>query len=202
MKTGITVTGSGQASAPPDRASISLGASAVQPDASAALDEVGQKIDLLITTLTVMGVRRESLQTTDLSLWAETDRNGEPAGYRARNALRIELDDVARVGEILRVGLGTIGNGAEMHGVDFSLRDPSVVAAQARDLAYQEAMAKAVQLAALTGRGLGPANSILESEGRSIEPKVMARMDLGVMPVEAGTTVVTVNLTVRFSLVG
>ena len=174
----------------------------MQPDASAALDEVGQKLDLLITTLTGMGVRRESLQTTDLSLWAETDRNGEQAGYRARNMLRIELDDVARVGEILRVGLDTIGNGAEMHGVDFSLRDPSLVATQARDLAYQKAMAKAVQLAALTGRGLGPASSIVESEGRSIEPKMMARMDLGVMPVEAGTTVVTVNLTVRFSLVG
>lgn len=174
----------------------------MQPDASAALEEVGRKIDLLITALIGMGVRRELLQTTDLSLWAETDRNGAPAGYRARNTLRIELDGVERVGEILRLGLDTIGNGAEMHGVDFSLRDPTVVAAQARDFAYQAAMAKAVQLAALAGRRLGPASSIVESEGRSIDPKMMARMDFGPMPVEAGTTVVTVNLTVRFSLVG
>ena len=202
MKTGITVTGSGQASASPDRVSINLGMSAVRPDASAALDEVGRKIGDLITTFTGLGVQREALQTTDLSLWAETDRNGAPAGYRARNALRIVLDEVARVGEILRVGLDTIGDGAEMNGVEFSLKDPSVVAAQARDLAYQAAMAKAGQLAALAGRGLGPVSSIVETEGRSIEPKMLARMDFGAVPVEAGTTIVTVNLTVRFALVG
>lgn len=203
MKSGITVTGSGQASASPDRALINLGMSSVRPDASAALDEVGQKIAVLITTLIGMGVRRESLQTTDLSLWAETDRDGAPAGYRARNTLRIELDEVSRVGEILRAGLNAIGDGGEMNGIEFLLKDPSAVAARAREEAYQAAVAKATQLATLAGRALGPVTSVIEMQGRSGEPKIMARMAMAdSMPVEAGSTEVVVHLTVRFVLIG
>ncbi|MFN2485458.1 MAG: SIMPL domain-containing protein [Acidimicrobiia bacterium] len=202
MKNGLIVTATGRASAAPDRAAINLGVSAQRPEAGAALAEVGEKTHRLIEVLVSLGVTRDSLQTSDLSLWAETDRNGAPAGYRARNTLRAALDEVERVGEILQAGLSALGNGAEMNGLEFSLRDPSAVAAQARDMAFQEARAKAEQFAALAGRGLGSVTAIVEADGRSPEPRAMAKLASDSMPVEAGAAEVVVNLTVRFALVG
>lgn len=202
MKNGLIVTATGRAAAAPDRAAINLGVSAQRPDPGGALAEVGEKTHRLIEVLLTLGVSRESLQTSDLSLWAETDRNGAPAGYRARNTLRVTLDDVERVGEILQAGLGALGNGAEMNGIEFSLRDQSAVAAEARDRAFSAARAKAEQLAFLAGRGLGSVTAIVEADGCSPEPRMMAKLASDSMPVEAGAAEVVVNLTVRFALVG
>lgn len=203
MKSGLVVTATGHASAPPDQVSINLGVSTVRPDAGAALGEVSEKIGELIAALVGLGIARESLQTADLSLWAETDRHGSPAGYRARNTIHITLDDTGRVGEVLSVGLRTIGGGAEMNNISFALKDPSAVAAVARERAYLGAVAKANQLVGLAGRGLGQVLAITETEGGGFEPRPMARMAIAEsMPTEAGTAAVAVTLTVRFALVG
>jgi uncharacterized protein YggE len=202
MKNGLVVSAIGRAFAPPDRASINLGVSAVKPEAGAALSEVGRKVGELIETLTSHGVAREAVQTADLSLWGETDRNGNPAGYRARNSVNLSVDDVARLGEILGASLAAIGNGAEMHGIGFEIREPDQVAQTARDRAFASAVAKATQLAALAGRGLGQVVSIIETEGSASSPHLLAKMAVAdSVPVEAGTTAVTVNLTVRFALI-
>jgi uncharacterized protein YggE len=201
VKDGITVSGRGQASAPPDQAAINLGVTAVRPDAAAALAEVGSKIERLIDMLAGLGVDREALTTADLSLWEETDSNGAPAGYRARNTLRIDTEPV-RIGEILQAGLASLGTGAEMNGISFSLKNHAATSAEARDRAFDAAHAKAAQLASRADRSLGPVISIVEDEGILGESRAMRLASAESVPVVGGSTTVTVNLTVRFALVG
>jgi uncharacterized protein YggE len=89
-----------------------------------------------------------------------------------------------------------------MNGISFELRDFTPLAQTARERAFEAAVAKATQLASLAGRGLGQVISIIETEGNGSEPRPLAKMAMAdSIPVEAGTTAVTVNLTVRFALI-
>jgi uncharacterized protein YggE len=202
MESGITVTATGQAFVTPDQAIVNLAASAVRADAAAAMTEVSRRVDELLSGLHQAGIEEASVQTSDLSLWPETDRNGAPLGYRARNGVRIVLTDVSRTGEIVASGLAALGDGAEMSGVTFGLRDVDAAEAQARAAAWQKAVAKASQLADQAGLTLGRPLSIEESN-LAAPPRPMARMAMAeAVPMESGSLTVTVTLTVRFALVG
>jgi uncharacterized protein YggE len=199
MKSGITVSASGQAFVVPDQAIINLAASVVLGDAATAMTDVSRRVERLLSNLRDAGIEEHHIQTTDLSLWPETDRNGTPVGYRARNGVRISLADVSRTGEVVAVGLAALGEGAEMDGVTFRRREVDSAEAEARAIAWQGARAKASQLADHAGLTLGRPLSIKESEDRGFEHiDLMSRS----MPVVGGSTTVTVILTVRFALLG
>ena len=202
MKSGITVTATGQTLVTPDQAIINLAASVVRADAAAAMTEVSRRVEDLLSGLRQAKIDQSSVQTSDLNLWPETDRNGAPIGYRARNAVRILLIDVPRAGEIVASGLAALGEGAEMTGVSFGRRDVDAAQAEARAAAWQKAVAKASQLADQAGLTLGRPLSIEESNLAG-PPRPMARMAMAeAVPIESGSLTVTVTLTVRFALVG
>lgn len=202
MKSGITVTAAGQAFVTPDQAIVNLAASAVRADAAAAITEVSRRVEGLLGDLRQSGIEKANVQTSDLSLWPETDRNGAPLGYRARNGVRIVLTDVSTTGEIIASGLAALGEGAEMSGVSFGRRDVDPAEAEARAAAWQKAVAKASQLAGQAGLTLGRPLSIEESNPMG-PPQPMARLAMAeAVPIESGTFTVTVTLTVRFALVG
>jgi hypothetical protein len=199
MKSGITVTAMGQAFVIPDQATVNLAASAVRADAAAAMTEVSRRVEELLSGLRQAGI--DQVQTNDLSLWPETDRNGAPLGYRARNGVRIVLAEVSRAGEIVASGLAALGEGAEMSGVSFGRRDVDAAEMEARAAAWQKAVAKASQLADQAGLTLGRPLSIEESTAGL--PRPIARMAMAeAVPIESGSSTVTVTLTVRFALVG
>jgi uncharacterized protein YggE len=198
MKSGITVTATGQALIAPDQATINLAASVVRADAASAMAEVSRRVEAL---LEILGGTAE-VQTSDLSLWPEADRNVTPIGYRARNGVKISLADLTSTGEIIAAGLAALGEGAEMGGVSFGRRETEEAETVARAAAWQKATTKAEQLAHHAGLTLGRPLSIQENNLPGM-PRPMARMALAeAVPVEGGTTPVTVTLTVRFALLG
>ena len=202
MKNGITVTATGQALVPPDQAIVNLAASAVRADAAAAMSEVSLRVNELLSVLRQAGIEEASVQTSDLSLWPETDRNGAPLGYRARNGVRIVLTEVSRTGEIVASGLAALGEGAEMSGVSFGRRDVDAAETEARAAAWHKAVAKASELAKQAGLKLGRPLSIEETNLVG-PPRPMARMAMAeAVPIESGSSTVTVTLSVRFALVG
>ena len=202
MKTGVTVTAMGQAFVKPDQAIINLAASAVRADAADAMSEVSRRIEELLNGLRQAGIEEGNVQTNDLSLWPETDRNGAPVGYRARNGVQITLTDVSRTGEIIASGLAALGEEAEMNGVSFGRRDVDAAEAVARSAAWKRAVSKASQLADQAGLTLGRPLSIEESNPVG-PPRPLARMAMAeALPIESGSSTVTVALTVRFALLG
>lgn len=202
MKSGITVSATGSASAPPDRATITIGTSAVRPVVSEATQLVDGRVSELLGALAQHGVERSNVQTSDLSVWPETDRNGVLSGYRARNLVNIRIIEIDRVGEIIAAALSALGDSAEMHGLRFEREDASGPETEARAKAWREINAKASELARLAGLTLGRPVSIVESSGP--EPILPRQMRMAAAtaatPVEPGSSYIQLNLVVRFAL--
>ena len=77
---GITVTATGAASGPPDRAVLTLGASAVRGEVAAALAVVNGKLEASSRTAG-HGIECPNIQTSDLSIWPEHNKEGAVAAF-------------------------------------------------------------------------------------------------------------------------
>ena len=198
---GITVTAIGAASGPPDRAVLTLGASATRGEVATALAAVNAKVEQLISTLAGHGIQGPDIQTSDLSIWPEHNKEGAVAGFRVRNTVRISTKNMAGVGEVIGAATAVLGDMAEMHGLTFEVSDPAPLEAQARIRAWSLAQNKARQLADLAGTRLGQAIDITETTGHGPGPmpKRAMAMAADLAPVEAGSASIEVPLMVRFA---
>jgi uncharacterized protein YggE len=197
---GITVTASGAASGPPDRAVLTLGATAVRGEVAAALGVVNGKLESLIATLAGYGIEGPDIQTSDLSIWPEHNSEGAVSGFRVRNTVKISTTDLERLGEVIGAATAVLGDLAEMHSLAFEVADRAPLEAQARVRAWERAHDKARQLADLSGTRLEQAIDITETSGQGPGPmpkRAMAMADSA--PVEAGSASIEVRLMVRFA---
>jgi uncharacterized protein YggE len=120
---GITVTAIGTASGPPDRAVLTLGASAIRGEVATALAAVNDKIEKLISTMASYGIQGADIQTSDL--WIQPEHNEERAlaGFRVRNTVRITITAMDAVGEIIGAAAAVLGDLAEIH--DITSKSPT-----------------------------------------------------------------------------
>ena len=197
---GITVAATGTAWGAPDRAILTLGASAVRGDVASALEVVNGKIDDLVSVLADHGIHGPDIQTSDLSIWPEHNNQGAVAGFRVRNTVRINTRKLEALGEIVGAATTVLGDLAEMNGLSFELTDRSPLEARARVQAWERAHEKASQLAGLAGTRLGRALEIIETSGPGPGPMVKREMAMSESaPLEAGSASIEVHLTVRFT---
>jgi uncharacterized protein len=199
---GITVTASGAASGPPDRAVLTLGATAVRGEVAAAFEVVNGKLESLISTLAGYGIGGPDIQTSDLSIWPEHNNEGAVSGFRVRNTVKISTTDLERLGEVIGAATAVLGDLAEVHGLAFEVADRAPLEAQARVRAWERAHDKARQLADLAGTRLGQAIDITETGGPGPGPMPMRAMAMAMAdsaPVEAGSASIEVRLMVRFA---
>ena len=118
----------------------------------------------------------------------------------ATNVVEVRVRDLDGLGELLDAAVQAGGN--QIQGIRFEIEDMSALAALAREAAWEDALAKAEQLTALSGSELGPALTIQESS-RIPRPYVERAMDVSVaaaVPVELGTQTVEVDLQVTWLL--
>ena len=113
-RNGITVTAVGTASGPPDRAVLTLGASAIRGEVATALAAVNDKVDKLISTLAGYGIHGPDIQTSNLSIWPEHNLEGAVTGFRARNTVRITTTAVDALEELIGAATGVLGDLAEI----------------------------------------------------------------------------------------
>lgn len=197
---GITVTATGAASGPPDRAVLTLGANAVRGDVASALGVVNGRLESLVSTLAGYGIEGPDIQTSDLSIWPEHSHEGALSGFRVRNTVNISTTDLGRLGEIIGAATGVLGDLAEMHRLVFEVTDRSPLEAQARVQAWARAHDKARQLAELAGTRLGQAIEMTETSSHGPGPLPKMAMEMtDRAPVEAGSSSIEVHLMVRFA---
>lgn len=199
---GITVTATGTASGPPDRAVLTLGASAVRGDVAGALAVVKGKLESLSSTLAGHGIQGPDIQTADLSVWPEHNNQGVVSGFRVRNTVRVTTTNLVGLGDMIGAAMAALGDLAEMNGLAFEVADRSDLEAQARARAWEGAYEKANQLAGLAGTRLGQAIDITETARFAPGPMPKRAMAMAVsesVPIETGSTAIEVHLIVRFS---
>ena len=209
----VRVVGEGMATREPDRAVVTVGASAQADTAQAAQDEVNKALDATLNSLKQLQVEAMKLQTAGVSLspvYAQRDRNSmndEPKviGYRASNSVVATFDDVTRVGEVLDAAVKSGAN--EMRGVSFQLKDDSEARREALKGAVEQAKQKGDAIADAAGLKLGPIVEIQEMGAADPMPKygMMARgvameASMAPTPIETGEIQVRASVTVVYRL--
>lgn len=207
MKRTVVVDGTGTASAPSDSATLTAVAAARSTDASAALARVGAMVEDVGAQARELGLTDADIQTSGLSISRCYDREGQPTDeLEATHLLRLRVTDLDRLGALVGTlvragGDAAAGAGVTVDGISLGLKDPAPLATRARAAAYADARSRAEELAALAGRSLGEALTVVESSGDRGGPVARTAMfDTGATPIEAGEQSVGVRLTVTFAV--
>jgi hypothetical protein len=164
----ITVTGSGTASARPDRAEVTAGVVTQSATAAQALTQNSATMEKVRKAVQALGIADADVQTTDISVTPQRRPQQRPeapppeiVGYEVQNQIRVKVKDLATLGrlldELVNQGANAVGR------VRFSVADPAAVLDEARRKAVADARRKADLYAAATGVGVGRVLSIQEA---------------------------------------
>ena len=205
---GISVTGMGEVTGTPDTVEVGLGVSVLAETVDEAAATAAEKAQALIDSLTSNGVAEEDITTTEYSIYPEYDYSSNEErliGYRVSNTVQAKIRDIESTGAVIDAATAAGGDDTRVNGLSFSIEDNDELVAAAREAAWSDAMAKATQLAELSGQTLGEARSITETVSMPPVPIPYAEeaaADRASTPIEPGTSAVTITLQVQFSLTG
>lgn len=159
----VAVTGSGEVSAQPDMARISLGIEAQKPTLAAARAEVTASVDRVLALTRSLKidprqVNATRLQVSPMYVWDEKGRKQTLQGYSVSRQVEVELRDLDQLGTLLEKAVDA--------GVN-QLGDPQLDSTRRKEL-ERSAMTKAVEdarlnaeaLAGAAGARLGPVRTL------------------------------------------
>ena len=204
----ISVSGTGTALVAPDMATITLGVTNQDAQASVAMQATSDAVTQILKRLDEMGLEARDVQTRDLSLspvWSgRSNSSNEPpkiTGFTASNRVSVRVRDLDNLGQIMDA---VIKEGANDFGsLSFGVQEPKPLEAEARAKAVADATEKAQQLAQASGVTLGPVLSI-NDHGGGVRPmaqmREMAMSDAGGVPVAGGEISVSVNIAMEFEI--
>jgi len=204
---GIAVSGTGEVYGTPDTLQMRFGVSVLRPTVEQAVGDAAALADELISSLAATGVAADDIQTANYSINPEYDYSGDQRrliGYRVDNMVIAKIRDLDSAGSVIDATVASVGDEIQVSGVSFSIEDDTELIAAARSAAWDDALAKAEQLATLAGVDLGEAVMISESFSSPTPPPIyrdFAAADEAAFetPIEAGQQQVAVTLQVRFA---
>jgi uncharacterized protein len=181
----ITVIGRGSVKIQPDMAVVNLGVQTMGATVKDATGEAAETMEAILATLKEQGIADKDIQTSGYNVWADASLSPERAldremTYRVNNNVRVVVRDLDTVGTILDVAIEAGANA--IHGVSFGLAEPENLEAEARELAAENALAKAHELAGLHGVEVGPVVSVSEVISGGFMVSNFERMDAMMSP--------------------
>ncbi len=200
MSEAITVQGVGRVEVRPDVAILELGTEARAESVEQALSAASQALTTMVAALHANGATETDLRTEGPSTYTMTDDVGRVNSYVCSFRLTARVTDPARAGLLLADCVAQAGDGARVHGVNYTLQDRADHQRQARVLAVADARARAEQLAELVGRPLGRATNVVESNspGGPIRPMLAMSLAADSVELESGVEQVTVGIEVTW----
>ena len=204
----IVVTGTGEATVTPDRATIFLGVQTRAATAAGAGSENARRLKLVLDTLRAIGLSSEQLTTVNYNVSPEMQfsPNGQTppkvVGYVVTNSVRAELrrlDDVARVID------AALSKGAnEVSSLQFYSSKADSARRAALASAVADARSDAEALARAAGGSLGPLIELtsVESPIRPVAVGMVRSMAAEKTPIEGGSQTISATVTARWTLLG
>ena len=204
MDSGITVTGTGQATAPADLLRLTLSVGHDAADVAAAVAQVAERTDTVKAALQEHGVAAADIATSTVNVYPQYKDGMSVAGYRASHQMTVTTKDLTGFGRLLNAAVDAAGNSLGLDQLQFDVADKKPLLDQARDLAFAQAREKAAQLATLTGQDLGSIAAVSETYGHAPIARNLAMKtdsfggaaEIGVTP---GEQTIEVSLDVRWN---
>jgi uncharacterized protein YggE len=202
----VSVSGHGEVSVAPDLGHFTVGVEISNEDPNAALEESNGIVEAVTAALVGAGVAEDDITLGSFSIWPEYDYNNETPvlrGFRVSHQLTVKVRDIEQTGSLLSIAVDAGAN--VVHGVGFTVEDPSGALEQARAAAFDNARQKAEDLAGLANGSLGVIVSISENSytpgpvGRYYEEGDAGAADSAV-PINPGDSIYTVDLQIVWEL--
>ena len=202
----VTVIGTGEVTGVPDTVTASVGIEAEGADVSTALNEANTKITAVTDAVVKAGVKKEDVQTQQVSLSPRYTRPGPGqtsgiGGYTATNTLTIKVRDIGAASDALTAAVNAGGDNTRINSVGLSIDDDAALLKQARTRAFTDARTRAEQYASLSKDTLGPVLSI-DEQVSGAAPKTYSRESAvdAAVPISPGQQTLTFTVTVSFTL--
>jgi hypothetical protein len=164
---GIWVSGEGKVTVTPDIATLGLGITAQAASVAEAQSQAAEAMDRVMAALIDQGVAEKDIQTQHFSIeqvtrWDEETEQEIVVGYRVTNMVTAKIREIDKTGSIIDAVAAAGGDFTRINSIGFSVDDPSPYYEEARQKAMADAIAKAEQLAELSGVKLGKPTYISE----------------------------------------
>ena len=148
----VSVSGSGEVAAEPDRAHVTLGVEARKPTMAEARTEVAATVERVLALTRQLRIDPKLVNATRVQVqpeysWNDKDRKRVLLGYLVSRQVQIELRDLEQLGPLLERAVDA--------GVN-QVNDPRLDSSRRKSL-EREAMAKAVEDARLNAEALATA---------------------------------------------
>ncbi len=203
----IVIDGTGTVTGTPDIATVSMGVESKGADVATAQAANTTAMNALIEKIKALGVASADLQTSNYSVYEDQTWNPDTGEYTSNGwivsqQISVKIRDTAKISMVL----DTAGkNGAtNIYGPTFTIDDPTNLKAQARDEALADAKTRAEAIAKSLGVRLEQIVGYSEwsDDGLSFFDSVKELGGAGgsAPTIEAGSTDVTVNVSVTYKL--
>jgi uncharacterized protein YggE len=193
---GIVVSGTGTATAVPDRGSFSFTVATPAKTAAAAVQANAAAMRAVVAALKQAGIAAADLQTTQVSLDQRRSDNGETVtGYDATGSVLAQLRDLSRAGAVVDAAVAAGADG--FSGPALTAGDTERLYRDALKDAVADARAKAQVLAAAAGLTLGRIANVTEGGAQPVPLAATAKSDAG--GIEPGTQEIQATVTVSFA---
>ena len=168
---GIWVTGTGEVTVVPDIAVLNLGVYVQMDTVDAAQAQAAESMAAIMAVLESYNIDEKDIQTSNYSVspvwnW-DKDGNRYMAGYSVSNTITVKVRNTDDAGSIIDDVVDAGGEYTVVNGVSFTVDDTEAYYTEARAEAIANAIAKATQIAELTGVSLGEPNYIVDNNYNS-----------------------------------
>jgi uncharacterized protein YggE len=194
----VTTLGHGVITVAPDEATVTAGVHTQAASASAALSANAKLMNTVVAALKAAGGQK--LQTQQVSLYPQTDPQGQVTAYVADNSVSANTK-IADAGALIDAAVGAGAN--TVSGPTLSVSDRDARYRDALGKAVADARLKAEALAKAAGFGVGPVSSVAEQSGGGPTPMFQASgaaVAKDSTPIEPGTQDVTADVSVTFRI--
>jgi uncharacterized protein YggE len=204
----LTVSGHGEVSARPDRATVRIGVDVRNKEAGAAQNEANDRMQQITKDLKALGIPDESLVTRSIELYPVMSNNNsrgndtpEIESFHAVNLMEVLVDRIDMTGKVLDTALKAGAN--RFDGVTFLLRDDHKERSESLRRAVADASAKAQAIVAgLNGRVLS-VKEISEDSGGGDGPSPVFRAKgfaMATTPIQPGELKIGADVRVVYSI--
>lgn len=202
----MTVSGIGRVTVVPDIASINIGVRSEAEAVTEALDSNTAQANAISRALQELGVAEDDIQTSNFNVYP-SDRydpmTGQVTGryFVVENSVNVKVRDLSSLGEVLTAVVEAGAN--NIYGINFDVEDREAAIAEARQLAIEDAKAKAEAIAEESGVELGEILNISVYSGSTptiyYDAKGGAYSEAAV-PIAAGTLSITMEASLKYSI--
>ena len=208
----LTVRGSSEVAASPDQALVQLGAAARSERATDAQQQVNRIVAAILKAVKSAGIPAQDISTAELTLVPvyeqisrkPAEQGGLPriAGYSATNVVRVAVNEINKIGDVIDAGINAGAN--RLEGLSFALRDDTLLRQKALQQAALNARQKAEAIASALNLRIVRILEITEEGVHTLQPQFRMQRMLSAAaeatPVEPGQIQVNASVTIGYQI--